>query len=361
MMCDVSYMKIRKASMERIDDKTETTQETILEVKHLKKYFPLQSKGFLRRTTGHIKAVDDVSFTVQKGETVGVIGESGCGKTTLGRCVSYLYERTDGDIIVRSGDSEFRLDNLERGNNSDFRKIVQVIFQDPFSSLNPRMSVLRSVGEPLLVNGIATGKELEERVADIVQKVGLDVRHLQRFPHSFSGGQRQRICIARALVINPQLVVADEPVSALDVSIQAQMLNLLKDLQQEFGLSYLFISHSMSVIRYMSDRILVMYAGKIVESGSRDDLLSQPLHPYTEMLLKAVPKVTKRQGLRLQEATIGEPPNLLELPKGCVFHPRCPYAKDICRQERPELRTVDGDRQVSCHLAEELTLEGVFN
>ena len=336
-------------------------QDTVLEVKNLKKYFPLQSKGLLRRTIGYIKAVDDVSFTVQKGETVGVIGESGCGKTTLGRCVSYLYERTDGDIIVRSGDQEFHLDALERGNNSEFRKIIQVIFQDPFSSLNPRMSVLRSVGEPLLVNGIASGKELEERVANIIERVGLNVGHLQRFPHSFSGGQRQRICIARALVINPQLVVADEPVSALDVSIQAQMLNLLKDLQQEFELSYLFISHSMSVIRYMSDRILVMYAGKVVESGSRDDLLKQPLHPYTEMLLKAVPKVTKRQSTRLTDVTIGEPPDLLNLPRGCVFHPRCPYAKAICREERPELRPIDGNRQVSCHLAEELTLQGVFD
>ena len=339
----------------------ETTQEAILEVRNLKKYFPLKSSGFMRRTIGHIKAVDDVSFTVEKGETVGVIGESGCGKTTLGRCVSYLYERTDGDIIVRSEGQEFHLENLERGNNSDFRKIVQVIFQDPFSSLNPRMSVLRSVGEPLKVNGIASGRDLEERVADIIQKVGLNVGHLQRFPHSFSGGQRQRICIARALVINPKLVVADEPVSALDVSIQAQMLNLLKDLQQEFELSYLFISHSMSVIRYMSDRILVMYAGKVVESGSRDELLRQPLHPYTEMLLKAVPKVTKRQSGRLSEITIGEPPDLLDLPSGCVFHPRCPYAKEVCREEIPELRPIDGDRHVSCHLAEELELQGVFD
>jgi len=332
----------------------------VLEVKNLKKYFPLQGKGFLRRTVGHIKAVDDVSFTVKKGETVGVIGESGCGKTTLGRCVSFLYEKTDGEIIVRSGGQEFHLDELGRGNNSEFRKIVQVIFQDPFSSLNPRMSVLRSVGEPLLVNEIASGRELEERVAEMVQRVGLNVRHLQRFPHSFSGGQRQRICIARALVINPQLVVADEPVSALDVSIQAQMLNLLKDLQQEFELSYLFISHSMSVIRYMSDRIIVMYAGEIVESGSRDELLKQPFHPYTEMLLKAVPKVTKRKGARLDDITSGEPPDLLNLPSGCVFHPRCPFAKDRCREERPELRTIDGDRQASCHFAEELDLQGVF-
>ncbi len=337
------------------------TPNTILEVKDLRKHFPLQSGGFLRRIIGHIKAVDDVSFTVQQGETVGVIGESGCGKTTLGRCVSYLYEPTGGEIIVKSGGREFRLDKLERSNNSEFRKIVQVIFQDPFSSLNPRMSVLRSVGEPLWVNGLASGQELEERVADIVQKVGLSVEHLQRFPHSFSGGQRQRICIARALVINPQLVVADEPVSALDVSIQAQMLNLLKDLQQELGLSYLFISHSMSVIRYMSDRILVMYAGKLVETGPRDELLQRPLHPYTEMLLRAVPKVTKRQGLRLQEVAAGEPPNLFDLPKGCVFHPRCAYAKEICAEEHPELRSVGPKRQVSCHLAEDLALQGVFD
>ena len=333
----------------------------VLEVRHLKKYFPLQEKGLLRRTIGEIKAVDDVSFVVGKGETVGVIGESGCGKTTLGRCVAYLYEKTAGDIIVRGGGREFYLDELNRGNNSAFRQIVQVIFQDPFSSLNPRMSVLRSVGEPLLVNGIASGQELEERVADIIQRVGLSISHLQRFPHSFSGGQRQRVCIARALVINPQLVVADEPVSALDVSIQAQMLNLLKDLQAEFELSYLFISHSMSVIRYMSDRILVMYAGKIIESGSRDDILRQPLHPYTEMLLKAVPKVSQRKSQRLQDATVGEPPDLLNLPTGCVFHPRCPYAKQICREERPELRLLDGERQVSCHLADELVLQGVFD
>src|SRR5690606_12907326 len=248
---------------------------------------------------------------VQPGETLGVIGESGCGKTTLGRCVAQLYDITEGEIIVRSGKKEFRSGNLGRGNNSESRKIVQVIFQDPFSSLNPRMNVLRTVGEPLLVNGIARGKELEARVADIIHKVGLNVGHLQRFPHSFSGGQRQRICIARALVVNPKLVVADEPVSALDVSIQAQMLNLLKDLQQELGLSYLFVSHSMAVIRYMSARILVMYAGKGVEPGPRDDLLRRPLHPYAETLLKAVPKVTQRQGTRLKEITVRDPPNLL--------------------------------------------------
>ena len=340
-------------------DRVNTQKEIILEVNKLSKHFPLQSNGFLRRTIGHIRAVDDVSFSVEQGETVGVIGESGCGKTTLGRCVSYLYEPTGGEIIVRSRGREFRIEKIDRSNNREFRKIVQVIFQDPFSSLNPRKNVLHTVGEPLRVNGLASGRELEEQVADMVQKVGLDVGHLQRFPHSFSGGQRQRICIARALVINPQLVVADEPVSALDVSIQAQMLNLLQDLQQELGLAYLFISHSMSVIRYMSDRILVMYAGKLVETGPRDELLEQPLHPYTEMLLRAVPKVTNRQGLRLQEVASGEPPNLLNLPTGCVFHPRCRFAKDICEAQAPELRRVGGKRQVSCHLAEELDLRGV--
>ncbi len=336
-------------------------QDVILEVNHLKKHFPLQSSGFLRRTIGHIKAVDDVSFTVRRGETVGIIGESGCGKTTLGRCVSYLYEPTAGEIIVRNGDQEFRMEKLSRQNNAEFRKTVQVIFQDPFSSLNPRMNVLRIVGEPLLVNGIASGRELEERVSEIVYKVGLNVEHLRRFPHSFSGGQRQRIGIARALVVNPQLIIADEPVSALDVSIQAQVLNLLNDLQQELGLSYLFISHSMSVIRYMSDRILVMYAGKLVETGPRDELLEQPAHPYTEMLLRSVPKVTRRHSTRLQEVAEGEPPNLLNLPKGCIFHPRCKYAQEICKAERPELRTIAPGRQVSCHLSEELDLRGVLD
>lgn len=335
--------------------------EPILEVRNLKKHFPLRSKGLLRRVIGHIRAVDDVSFSMQRGETLGVIGESGCGKTTLGRCIAWLYEADGGEIVVRGGGREFRPGQMEREDNSEFRKLVQVIFQDPFSSLNPRMSVLRSVGEPLRVNGIASGRELEARVVSILQRVGLEVGHLQRFPHSFSGGQRQRICIARALVINPQLVVADEPVSALDVSIQAQTLNLLKDLQQEFGLSYLFISHSMSVIRYMSDRILVMYAGKIVESGARDALLRRPLHPYTEMLLKAVPRVTRRHGARLQTATVGEPPDLLGLPSGCVFHPRCPHAQDRCREEVPPLRVLEDGRRVSCHLAEELELEGVFD
>ena len=336
-------------------------QQPLLEVRNLKKHFALRSKGLMRRTVGVIRAVDDVSFSMQRGETLGVIGESGCGKTTLGRCISWLYEADEGEIVLRDGEREFRPGQIEREDNSEFRKLVQVIFQDPFSSLNPRMSVLRSVGEPLRVNGIASGRELEERVVAILQRVGLEVGHLQRFPHSFSGGQRQRICIARALVINPQLVVADEPVSALDVSIQAQTLNLLKDLQQEFGLSWLFISHSMSVIRYMSDRILVMYAGKIVESGSRDALLGRPLHPYTEMLLKAVPRVSRRQGARLQEATVGEPPDLLNLPGGCVFHPRCPHARDVCREEVPTLRPLADGRQVSCHLAEELTLAGVFD
>jgi len=297
------------------------TDNVLLDVKGLKKYFPLTGSGVFRKTVGYIKAVDDVTFKVHRGETVGVVGESGCGKTTLGRCVSRLYDLTDGQIALRYDGKHINVETLTREENHEFRRNVQVIFQDPYSSLNPRMTVLQMVGESLLVNGIARGKELEERVTDVILRVGLRVEHLRRYPHSFSGGQRQRIGLARALVVNPRLIVADEPVSALDVSIQAQILNQLKDLQQDFGLSYIFISHNMSVIRYMSDRVLVMYAGKLVETAPRETLLNKPQHPYTEMLLSAVPRVTQRHNV-VRAVTRGEPPNLLKLPTGCVFHPR---------------------------------------
>jgi peptide/nickel transport system ATP-binding protein len=254
-------------------------------------------------------------------------------------------------------DRTIPIHDLGKEDNRLFRKSVQMIFQDPYSSLDQHMNTLSLVGEPLLVNRIARGKELEERVADIIQRVGLQVEHLRRFPHSFSGGQRQRISIARCLVVNPKLVIADEPVSALDVSIQAQILNLLKDLQADFGLSYIFISHNMSVIRYVSDRILVMYAGKLVEVAPKGALLGEPRHPYTEALLMAVPKVGHRGGGRV--VTAGEPPDLLNLPTGCVFHPRCQYAQDVCRAEKPTLRLVDGGRYASCHFADQLSLHGV--
>jgi peptide/nickel transport system ATP-binding protein len=241
---------------------------------------------------------------------------------------------------------------------SAFRKRAQTIFQDPYSSLNPRMTVLQTVGEPLLVNNLARGKDLENRVTEIILQVGLRVEHLQRYPHSFSGGQRQRIGIARAMVVHPRLVVADEPVSALDVSIQAQILNLLQDLQEKYQLTYLFISHAMSVIRYVSDRIAVMYAGKLVELGPKQELLSHPKHPYTEALLAAVPKTTQRKrGMRL--VSPGEPPDVANLPKGCVFVPRCKYATEQCKEQMPILRPVGSGAYVSCHLAESLTLQGI--
>jgi len=334
-------------------------QVPLLEVMNLKKYFPV-SRGFLQRTTGYVKAVDDVSLQVQPGETLGVVGESGSGKTTLGRCISKLYEPTSGEIFLRSEGRVFSVTQLKGEELKTFRRSVQTIFQDPYSSLNPRMNVLETVGEPLLVNGIAKGRELEDRVTEMILQVGLQVEHLRRFPHSFSGGQRQRIGIARALVVNPKLVVADEPVSALDVSIQAQILNLLQDLQNQFQLTYIFISHAMSVVRYVSNRIVVMYGGRLVEVGEKAELLANPKHPYTEALLGAVPRPSQRRHIR-QQVTPGEPPDPANLPPGCVFHPRCLYAKDICKSQVPELHSVDSGSLVSCHLAEKLTLEGILS
>jgi len=333
-------------------------QQPLLEVTDVKKYFAVQ-RGALRRTIGFVKAVDDVNLQVQPGETLGLVGESGSGKTTLGRCVTKLYELTEGEIILRTGGKEYSVSKVKGDELKEFRRNAQTIFQDPYSSLNPRMSVLEAVGEPLLVNNIARGRELEDRVTEMILQVGLRIEHLRRYPHSFSGGQRQRIGIARALVVNPQLVVADEPVSALDVSIQAQILNLLEDLQERYQLTYIFVSHAMSVVRYISDRIAVMYGGKLVEVGDKTELLAEPKHPYSEMLLAAVPRPSQRRVL-LRQATKGEPPDPANLPSGCVFHPRCRYAEDICKEEVPVLRNVDSSGSiVSCHLAEKLTLEGI--
>lgn len=331
-------------------------QLPLLEVRDLKKWFPM-SKGFFQRNTVYVKAVDGVDIDVQPGETLGIVGESGSGKTTLGRCISRLYEPTGGRITMRTNGEVLPVSELKGRELSAFRKRAQMIFQDPYSSLNPRMTVLETVGEPLLVNHLAKGKELEERVTEIVLKVGLRVEHLRRYPHSFSGGQRQRIGIARAMVVNPALVVADEPVSALDVSIQAQILNLLRDLQDQYQLTYLFISHAMNAVRYVSDRIAVMYAGKLVEVGPREEILRHPKHPYTEALLAAVPKLSQRKrGMR--QVSPGEPPDLSNLPEGCVFKPRCKYSAE-CSGEEPELRKVGDQMYVSCHLAESLALEGI--
>ncbi len=286
-------------------------QAPLLEVRGLQKWFPMQ-KGFLQKTTGYVKAVDGVNIDVQAGETLGIVGESGSGKTTLGRCITRLYQPTGGQVTMRADGIELDVSALKGKGLSAFRKQAQTIFQDPYSSLNPRMTVLQTVGEPLLVNNLAHGKELEQRVSEMVVQVGLRVEHLQRYPHSFSGGQRQRIGIARAMVVNPKLVVADEPVSALDVSIQAQILNLLQDLQEKYNLTYLFISHAMSVVRYVSDRIAVMYAGKLVELNDKQELLSHPMHPYTEALLAAVPKPSHAQardapGVSRRAARSGQP------------------------------------------------------
>lgn len=335
----------------------DSNNKMLLEVEGLKKYFPIQ-QGFFKQTVGYIKAVDNVSFSVKKGETLGVVGESGCGKSTMGRCLIKLYEPTAGKILLHTPEKTLSVTELDNHDKRLFRSSAQIIFQDPFASLNPRMNILETVGEPLLVNGLAKGRDLEEKVKKVITQVGLRVEHLRRFPHSFSGGQRQRVGIARALVVNPSLIVADEPVSALDVSIQAQILNLLKDLQADYGLTYIFVSHNMSVIRYISDRIAVMYAGKVVELGNKDEVLSHPRHPYTELLLAAVPRtVDRQQGHRL--VTPGEPPDLGNLPKGCVFQVRCKYVKEICKQEEPQLRPVGNGSAASCHIAEELQLHGI--
>ncbi len=331
-------------------------QPPLLEVQDLKKYFS-SHRGFIKRQLVTVKAVDGVNLQVQAGETLGIVGESGSGKTTLGRCITRLYEPTGGKVFLNDESGRVSVTELEGDDLKKFRRKAQTIFQDPYSSLNPRMNVLQTVGEPLLVNNLAKGKELEERVTETILQVGLRVEHLQRYPHSFSGGQRQRIGIARALVLQPKVIVADEPVSALDVSIQAQVLNLLMDLQQKYQLTYLFISHAMSVVRYISDRIAVMYAGKLVELGPKTELLENPRHPYTEVLLAAVPRTAQRHSGK-RNVTPGEQPDLANLPKGCVFLPRCKYAQDICREQAPQLKQV-GTNLASCHFAESLQLQGI--
>ena len=331
--------------------------DLLLEVNDLKMYFPIQ-KGLLKRTTGYVKAVDGVSLSIKKGETLGLVGESGCGKTTTGRCIVRVYRPTDGEIIFHVDDEEINLNSLDRQELKTFRRNMQMIFQDPFSSLNPRMTVLDLVGEPLLAHGIARGQELEDRVAEMVNAVGLRVEHLPRYPHSFSGGQRQRIGIARALVQRPKLVVCDEPVSALDVSVQSQVVNLLQDLQSELALTYLFVAHDMSVVRQISNRIAVMYVGKLVEVAESEELLRSPKHPYSETLLSAVPRPNphhKMQRLNLE----GEPADPANAPPGCVFHPRCRYMEDICRTDVPALVELTPGHHVACHFAEQLALQGI--
>jgi peptide/nickel transport system ATP-binding protein len=330
---------------------TPRRQETdaILEVRHLGMRF------------GAVKAVDDISFIARRGRTLGLVGESGCGKTTTGRCIMRMYRPSGGEVIYRD-DTGRTVDLVTLGEREmrPFRRQIRMVFQDPHSSLNPRMSVKQIVAEPLVNNDIAKGRELEDRVAMLLRKVGLRPEYMRRYPHAFSGGERQRIGIARALATDPRLVVCDEAVSALDVSVQAQTLNLLQDLQDEFSLTYLFVAHDLSVVEHISDDIAVMYVGKMVEVTSADALFSRPLHPYTEALLSAVPKPDPRQrnaGKRLRLA--GEVADPASPPSGCRFHPRCPYAQRRCAEEEPTLREALPGRHVACHFAETLELRGV--
>ena len=318
--------------------------EAVLTVENLKKYFPVQ-KGVLRRTIGTVFAVDGVSFSIAKGETLGLVGESGCGKSTVGRAVLRLIEPTAGSIKLAGKD----ITRLPRRELRPFRKEMQIIFQDPFSSLDPRMSAGEIVAEPLRVHSAGARKERRERVAELFQRVGLRLAQMANYPHQFSGGQRQRIGIARALALSPKLIIADEPVSSLDVSIQAQVLNLMLELQRELGLSYLFISHNLAVIEHVSDRVAVMYLGRLVEYAGKEALFGQPLHPYTELLLAAVP-VPDPAVKRARRVMEGDVPSVINPPAGCHFHPRCPYAFERCRMESPPLREVAPRHWVACHL-----------
>jgi len=332
--------------------------EPVLEVRGLRKVFPLR-RGFLRRTVGAVRAVDDVSFTIARGETLALVGESGCGKTTTARCIVRVLDPTAGEILFRGPDgAAVDLAALPRRRVRPLRRHLQMIFQDPYSSLNPRMSLLDIIGEPLLVNGVRRRDQRVARVRELLSLVGLRPEYLQRYPHAFSGGQRQRIGIARALALNPSLVVADEPVSALDVSVQAQILNLLLDLRRDLGLTYLFVAHDLSVVKLISDRVAVMYVGQIVELAETAALYASPRHPYTAALLSAVPKPDPRaRSARI--ALEGEVADPSRPPAGCYFHPRCPYAADVCRAAAPALEEVSPGRFVRCHRARELHLAGV--
>jgi peptide/nickel transport system ATP-binding protein len=333
-------------------------RQPLLDVRNLRKHFPIQ-KGFRRRVVGYVRAVDDVSFSIEEGETLGLVGESGCGKTTVARCILRAYVPTGGEMLFQAADGRrVDLGRLTRRELRPVRPQIQMIFQDPYGSLNPRMPLVDIVGEPLLVNGVRDRTARVERVAELLRLVGLRPEYMQRFPHAFSGGQRQRIGIARALALHPRLVVADEPVSALDVSVQAQILNLLLDLQRELHLTYLFIGHNLSVVKHICDRVAVMYVGKLVELATTEALYRTPRHPYTAALMAAVPVADPRQKFGSVELK-GEVPSPANPPAGCYFHPRCPHAVDLCRTQAPPLREISPGRLVSCHRAEELTLQGV--
>jgi peptide/nickel transport system ATP-binding protein len=332
--------------------------EILLEVNHLRKFFPIR-RGFLRKIVGHVRAVDNVNFYINKGETLSLVGESGCGKTTTARCILRAIDPTEGEILFRAeGGQVLDVAKLPHGQLRPLRRQMQMIFQDPFSSLNPRMTLLDIVGEPMLVNGVGNRQERVDRVAELLRLVGLRPEYMRRYPHAFSGGQRQRIGIARALALNPSMVVADEPVSALDVSVQAQILNLMLELQERLNLTYLFVAHDLSVVKHISERVAVMYVGQIVEMAETEPLFSEPRHPYTEALLSAVPIPDPR--LRSQRIPLaGEVANPAAPPSGCYFHPRCSYAIDVCKQDTPPWQEVSPRHFVACHRAVDLHLKGI--
>lgn len=317
----------------------------LLVVKNLKKYFPIRG-GFLKRTVGHVRAVEDISFSIKKGETLGIVGESGCGKSTTGRTLLRLLEKTEGEVFFKGKE----IFNLPKQEMMKLRTQMQIVFQDPYSSLNPRLTVAQIVGEALWQHGLVKkGKEANDRVSEIIEKCGLAPYHIRRYPHEFSGGQRQRIGIARALALNPEFIVCDEPVSALDVSIQSQVINLLMDLQEDMDLTYLFISHDLSVVKHISDRIGVMYLGNLVELAPKDELYKHPLHPYTQALLSAIPvpdPTVKRNRIILT----GDIPSPANPPNGCRFHTRCPYVMDKCKEEIPSFKEAAPAHFAACHL-----------
>ena len=335
------------------------TGDTILDVRDLKQWFPIR-RGLLQRVVGHVKAVDGVSFRLLERESLGLVGESGCGKTTAGRTILRLYEPTGGEVwYTRADGSQVELTSLTAQEMKVHRRELRMIFQDPFSSLNPRLTVMDIIGEPLIIHGVTRKRaEIERRVAELMEAVGLNPNYMGRYPHEFSGGQRQRIGLARTLSLNPRIIIADEPVSALDVSVQAQVLNLLQELKEQLGLTLLFIAHDLSVVEHICDRIAVMYLGHIMEIDDAEDLLRNPAHPYTEALVSAVPPADP--DVRMERIILeGDVPSPSNPPTGCVFHPRCRYAEDVCRTEFPPMVDLGDSHLSRCHFAADLELQGV--